>query len=150
MQKSYINQNSIFSLGRDSNKQKQKRRHNEHIFHFCGNNTDDTNPSNRGSVERYFPAIDYSVNFFFYSMEKLINIFMGMYNDRMGAEIFDSEEEFSKMFIGKKGEFTSDEELALHIMHRFNIDRDTMESMPAINQHLKPMFSREFPGEEEK
>jgi len=63
----------------------------------------------------------------------------------MGDEILSSEEEVSKMFIGKKGEYTIDEELALHIMHRFNIDRDTMESMPAINQHVKPMFSRELP-----
>jgi len=33
--------------------------------------------------------------------------------------------------------------LALHIMHRFNIDRDTMETMPAFEEHIKPLFSLE-------
>ena len=61
----------------------------------------------------------------------------------MGDEILESEEEVSKMFIGKTGTLTADEELALDIMHRFNIDRDTMESMPAFDPHLKPIFSKE-------
>ena len=65
-----------------------------------------------------------------------------MLSVRMGAEISESEE-VSKMFIGKKGTLTADEELALHIMHRFNIDRDTMEAMPAFDEHLKPLFSKE-------
>jgi len=62
--------------------------------------------------------------------------------DKMGAEIFDSDKEFSKMFL-RKGTITPDEQLAIDIMHRFNIDRDTMESMPAFEPHLKPMFSKE-------
>lgn len=54
----------------------------------------------------------------------------------------ESDEEMSRMFLSKKGVISSDEELALHIMHRFNIDRDTMETMPAFEPHLKPLFSR--------
>lgn len=57
----------------------------------------------------------------------------------MGEEIFDAEE-FSKMFIGKKGTLTSDEELAINIMHRFNISRDTLQTMPALEEHLEPLF----------
>lgn len=57
----------------------------------------------------------------------------------MGEEIFDAEE-FSKMFIGKKGTLTSDEELAINIMHRFNIGRDTIKTMPALEEHLEPLF----------
>ena len=59
----------------------------------------------------------------------------------MVAEIVESDEEFNRMFIGRKGVISSDQELALHIMHRFNIDRDTMETMPAFEEHLKPLFS---------
>jgi len=76
-------------------------------------------------------------------MEKLINNQMCILLMSMGAEILESEEEVSKMFVGKKGTLTVDEELALDIMHRFNIDRDTMESMPAFEPHLIPMLSKE-------
>ena len=61
----------------------------------------------------------------------------------MGDEILESEEKVSKMFVGQKGTLTVDEELALEIMHRFNIDRDTMETMPAFEPHIKPMLSKE-------
>jgi hypothetical protein len=57
----------------------------------------------------------------------------------MGEDIFDAEE-FSRMFCEKKGTLTSDEELAINIIHRFNICRDTMETMPALEEHLKPLF----------
>lgn len=56
------------------------------------------------------------------------------------SEIF--EENVTKMFSGKKLA-SSDEELALHIFHRFNICRDSMESMPAFEEHLKTLFSKE-------
>jgi hypothetical protein len=46
------------------------------------------------------------------------------------------------MFSDKKLS-TSDDELALHIFHRFNICRDSMESMPAFEEHLKTLFSRD-------
>ena len=65
---------------------------------------------------------------------------MGVFIDKMGDEIVEPEEEVSKMFDGSRGTLTLDEELALHIMHRFNIDRGTMETMPAFEEHLKPLF----------
>ncbi len=66
---------------------------------------------------------------------------MGVFIDRMGDEIVESEE-VSKMFDGSRGTLSSDEELALHIMHRFNIDRETMETMPAFEEHLKPLLGK--------
>ncbi len=53
-----------------------------------------------------------------------------------------SEEDISRMFAGKNSKLSSDEELALHIIHRFNISRDTLESMPAFEEHLEPLFSK--------
>jgi len=64
---------------------------------------------------------------------------MGVFIDKMGDEIVEPGE-VSKMFDGNRGTLSSDEELALHIMHRFNIDRETMETMPAFEEHLKPLF----------
>jgi len=65
----------------------------------------------------------------------------------MSEDILDSEEEYceevTRIFLDEKGPTSSDEQLALHIMHRFNIDRDTMETMPAIGEHIKPLFSLE-------
>ncbi|MEA3457570.1 MAG: hypothetical protein U9R21_02710 [Candidatus Thermoplasmatota archaeon] len=58
----------------------------------------------------------------------------------MGDEETESKEEISKMFVGDNELLSSDEELALHIMHRFNIDRDTMESMPAFEKPLKTLW----------
>lgn len=60
----------------------------------------------------------------------------------MGDESIVSEESFSRMFAGKKGKLSSDEELALHIIHKFNISRDTLETMPALEEHLEPLFSK--------
>jgi hypothetical protein len=57
----------------------------------------------------------------------------------MGEEMFEGEE-FSKIFCGKKGSLTSDEELAINIIHRFNICRDTLETMPALEEHIEPLF----------
>ena len=61
--------------------------------------------------------------------------------DCMGAEIFDSDEKVSKMFAGTI-DLTADEELALDIIHRFNICRDTLETMPAFDEHIEPIFHR--------
>ena len=58
----------------------------------------------------------------------------------MGDEETEPKEDISKMFVGDKELLSSDEELALHIMHRFNIDRDTMESMPAFEKPLKTLW----------
>ena len=66
---------------------------------------------------------------------------MGVFIDKMGDEIVEPEE-VSKMFDDSGGTLSSDEELALHIMHRFNIDRETMETMPAFEEHLKPLLGK--------
>jgi len=58
----------------------------------------------------------------------------------MGDDKTKTEGETSRMFIDNSKLLSSDEELALHIMHRFNIDRETMETMPAFEEHLKPLF----------
>jgi len=60
----------------------------------------------------------------------------------MEDKIVKSKEEISRMFLDGKEAMSSDEQLALHIMHRFNIDRDTIETMPAFEEHLKPLFSQ--------
>jgi len=36
----------------------------------------------------------------------------------------------------------TDEELAIHIIHKFNICRDTLETMPAFDEHMEPLFSK--------
>lgn len=59
----------------------------------------------------------------------------------MGDEIVEPEE-VSKMFDDIRETLSSDEELALRIMHRFNIDLDTMEAMPAFEEHLKPLLGK--------
>ena len=61
----------------------------------------------------------------------------------MGYEDTEYSEEISKMFNDNKNLKTSDDELALHIIHKFNIDRDTIESMPAFDEKIKPLFGRE-------
>ena len=60
----------------------------------------------------------------------------------MGDEEKESNEEVSRMFTRDKETFSQDEKLALHIIHKFNIDRDTMETMPAFEEHLEPLFSK--------
>ncbi len=55
----------------------------------------------------------------------------------------DSEKNVSKMFTDLNGTLSADEQLALHIIHKFNICRDTLETMPAFEEHLKPLFSKE-------
>ena len=61
----------------------------------------------------------------------------------MGDEIKDFNEEISRMFSGKKRELKPDEELALYIKHKFNIGMDTMETMPAFDEHIKSLFLKE-------
>ena len=52
------------------------------------------------------------------------------------------EEEMSRMFTGDKKQVNLDEELAF-FMHKFNLDLDTVETMPAFQEHLKPLFQRQ-------
>ena len=60
----------------------------------------------------------------------------------MEDELTTTKENVSKMFAGKTCNLTADEELALHIIHRFNIDRETIETMPAIEEHVGSLFSK--------
>lgn len=46
----------------------------------------------------------------------------------------------SIMFKDDAGLLETDEEIAVHIMHRFNIDRDTLECMPAFKEPLHPLL----------
>ena len=59
----------------------------------------------------------------------------------MEAENIDHKE-VSRLFLEGKQSMSSDEQLAL-FMHRFNIDWDTIETMPAFEEHCKELFKRE-------
>jgi hypothetical protein len=59
----------------------------------------------------------------------------------MNDEISDPEE-VSCMALTTKKVITSNEELML-FMHRFNLDWDTVETMPAFEEHCKALFRRE-------
>ena len=60
---------------------------------------------------------------------------------RMDDEAIDPEE-VSCMTLHQKKVISSNEELAL-FMHRFNLDWDTVETMPAFEEHCKALFRRE-------
>jgi len=62
----------------------------------------------------------------------------------MEDEKTEPKDELSRMFADDNKLLSSDEELSLHIMHRFNIDRDTMESMPAFDKTLKLLLLEEI------
>ena len=55
-------------------------------------------------------------------------------------------EEISCMICDLKKKAAPDEQLAL-LMQRFNLDRDTVETMPAFELHCKAMFPREIEKE---
>jgi hypothetical protein len=59
----------------------------------------------------------------------------------MEDEITDPEE-VSCMKLNPNMIISSDEELAL-FMHRFNLDWDTVETMPAFEEHCKNLFRKE-------
>lgn len=75
------------------------------------------------------------------NIETLINTKNCLIIDYMGDEEIDNIEEVSKMFSNNKN--LSDEELALHIIQKFNIDMDTIETMPAFQEKIKPLFGIE-------
>lgn len=58
-------------------------------------------------------------------------------------ELSESDRMVSRMFSKIDDRLLSDEELALHIIHKFNICRDTLESMPAFDEHLQTLFHKE-------
>ena len=51
-------------------------------------------------------------------------------------------EEVSCMFIKDMKKMSSDEQLGL-FMQRFNLDWDTVETMPAFEEHCKALICRE-------
>jgi hypothetical protein len=61
----------------------------------------------------------------------------------MGDENNDPEE-VSCMNLKEKHTINSNEELML-FMHRFNLDWETVETMPAFEEHCKELFRREKP-----
>lgn len=63
----------------------------------------------------------------------------------MNDDVIDSED-VSCMTLRNKKTITSNEELML-FMHRFNLDWDTVETMPAFEEHCKALF---HPEETEK
>jgi hypothetical protein len=60
----------------------------------------------------------------------------------MEDEVTDPEE-VSCMKLNPQKPITTDEELAL-FMHRFNLDWDTVETMPAFEEHCKSFFRKEL------
>jgi len=58
----------------------------------------------------------------------------------MVDEIFKSDKNVSRMFSELNSTSTTDEELALHIIHKFNICKDTLDTMPAFEEHINPLF----------
>ena len=58
----------------------------------------------------------------------------------MRDEIEPGKEIFSMMIHNDTSFLNNDESIALHVMHRFNIDRDTIESMPAMDSLLRPLL----------
>lgn len=59
----------------------------------------------------------------------------------MGEDAIDPEE-VSCMTLSKTKQITSNEELML-FMHRFNLDWDTVETMPAFEEHCKVLLRKE-------
>jgi len=59
----------------------------------------------------------------------------------MSDEITDPEE-VSCMALSTKKIISSNEEL-MFFMHRFNLDWETVETMPAFEEHCKELFRRE-------
>jgi len=76
-------------------------------------------------------------------MEKFINRQNGLLKDYMDDDEKDYNQEITKMFSSDNSYYSPDEELALHIFNKFNIDRETLESMPAFEENLKSLFGRE-------
>ena len=74
-------------------------------------------------------------------IEKLISNIYCIVDENMGDEPIDFDENVTKMFA--KGTMSQDEELALQIIHRFNICRETLETMPAFEEHLEPLFCKQ-------
>ena len=65
-----------------------------------------------------------------------------MFNyENMGEDNIESKEETSRMFPDRKDQMPLDEELAFFIQ-RFNSDIETIECMPAFEDHLNELFPK--------
>ena len=64
-------------------------------------------------------------------------------------DIEDAEEDVSCIMLEGKKNMTPDEQLAV-FMHRFNLDQETVEAMPAFTEHCKVMFCKELKPEIKK
>ena len=53
------------------------------------------------------------------------------------------EEEMSCMFVKNVKAMSPDEQLAI-FMHRFNLDMETVQEMPAFEEHCKSLFPKEI------
>jgi len=60
----------------------------------------------------------------------------------MEDENLDSKEDVSRMFMDGKELISLDDELAF-FMHRFNLDADSVQTMPAFEEHCKSLFHQE-------
>lgn len=60
----------------------------------------------------------------------------------MEDENLDSKEDVSRMFMDGKELISLDDELAF-FMHRFNLDADSVKTMPAFEEHCKSLFHPE-------
>ncbi len=72
-------------------------------------------------------------------IETFIWPIIGILYDLMGEDVTKIKD-LSQLFDEETSMLSSDEELAIHIMHRFNIDRDTLESLPAFQEPLRPLL----------
>jgi hypothetical protein len=61
----------------------------------------------------------------------------------MGEEEIESKDNITRMFSDNKEILSSDEQLAIDIIKRFNIDLETMKTMPAFDKPLKQLFWEE-------
>ncbi len=57
----------------------------------------------------------------------------------MGDEIFSKDKKPTTMVFEGTNAMTTDEQLAFMI-HRFNLDWDTIETMPAFKKHCENLF----------
>ena len=56
-------------------------------------------------------------------------------------DIIEESDEISRIFLKGNLAMSSDEQLAF-FMHRFNLDRETVEDMPAFEEHCRSLFNK--------
>ena len=71
-------------------------------------------------------------------VERFIKMYQGMIVDYMADQV--EEKIKSMMFAEEAVVFKNDEDIALHVMHRFNIDAETLDCMPAFKEPLQSIL----------